>query len=141
MTSTELKEIFRSAAEVANVVSTDLQPLAFAKAVELLIGSSSKGVHHNLDPVEISSGEATIGKARFSHSRPGPKAILAILLEEGYFEIKRSQGEIQKFLRESKGYEYSLNELSISLLRVIRKGPLRREKNHGGHYLYHASKS
>jgi hypothetical protein len=141
MTPAELlKEVFQSAAEAANVVPADLQPVAFAKAVELLLNSAPSPNRHSLLRAATSIGETNTVKTRFSSNRPGPKAALDVLLGEKYFETKRTQSEIQRFLRESKGYEYSQNELSISLLRVVRKGMLKREKDGEGHYLYHAAK-
>jgi hypothetical protein len=138
MTSTELRELFQSAVEAAKAVPDNLQPLAFAKAIELLRNSEAKSDRQT--PRRGSSpGGAPTGKSRLANARPGPKAALGVLLDERYFETDRSQSEIQRFLRESKGHEYSQNELSISLLRVVRKGILRREKDIEGHFLYHAA--
>ena len=117
----------------------DLQPVAFAKAVELLLRSAPSSNRHSLRRAQAITGETHAVKARLSSNRPGAKSALDILFGESYFETKRTQSEIQRFLRESKGYEYSLNELSISLLRVVRKGIRKREKIDDGHYLYHAA--
>jgi hypothetical protein len=140
MSPAELKEILQSAAEAANVVPADLQPVAFAKAVELLLSSAPNSNRHSLRRAQAIAGDTNAVRGRLSSNRPGPKSALDILFWESYFETKRTQSEIQRSLRESKGYEYSLNELSISLLRVVRKGILKREKNDDGHYLYYAAK-
>jgi predicted DNA-binding antitoxin AbrB/MazE fold protein len=63
----------------------------------------------------------------------GPAANVRGLVDEGFFEQKRSIGEVQSALEE-RGYIYSTPSLSPVLLRLIRKnGPLRRLKEQDGY--------
>jgi hypothetical protein len=139
ITQSELKAILESAADAANIVPVALQPVAFSKAVDLLVNTARKRSGALQKPTRALGNP--IAKARSSLNRPGPKAALEILLGEKYFESDKKEGEIRTFLKDSKGYEYSANELSISLLRLIRKGVLTREKDAEGHYRYKATEN
>jgi len=58
------------------------------------------------------------------------------LLDSGYFAIERTLPEIQAYLKDAHGHDYGSNELSISLLRLIRDSRLTREKNLARQYEY-----
>jgi hypothetical protein len=136
ITQSELKEILQSAVDAVVIVPPALQPIAFAKAFDLIVSAGGKS-RASIQNALISSPAS---KTRSSLNRPGPKAALEILISEKYFGSNRNEGEIRAFLKDSKGHEYSPNELSISLLRLIRKGMLAREKDTEGHYRYAVTK-
>ncbi len=53
--------------------------------------------------------------------------VFADLIRQGFFNESRNLGEVQKVLEE-KGYHYPVTSLSPTLLRLVRKGELRRTK-------------
>jgi len=53
--------------------------------------------------------------------------VFADLIRQGFFNESKNIGEVQKALQE-KGYHYPVTSLSPTLLRLVRKGDLRRTK-------------
>jgi len=69
-------------------------------------------------------------KKRIS-SKDGPIARVAELVETDFFNEKRTLGDIKKKLEE-KAIFYDVTSLSPSLLRLVKKGYVRRIKENGG---------
>jgi hypothetical protein len=60
--------------------------------------------------------------------RKGPKAMLEILIGEGFFSTPRTIGDIRTELRDQKAMSFEATDLSPGLTRLLREGKLRREK-------------
>jgi len=58
------------------------------------------------------------------------------LLGDGFFKTPRTISAIVAHCSASKGHHYKANECSPSLLRLLRDGKLKREKNKDGQYEY-----
>jgi hypothetical protein len=140
-------EILRAVLEEASALTSSLpegiQPAAFSKTFDVLLEQRGIGVSR-----ERSAGSRQTplkkysSNARTSTSRPrrvGPKFALGQLLDSDYFGTRRSLPEVQAYLKDSHGHDYGSNELSISLLRLIRDARLNREKDSAGQYQYWAS--
>jgi len=82
------------------------------------------------------SGKQKTSKSSKASGRPGPKAALEDLLNDGYFDKRRRIKEIKTHLESSVGYSYSVQELSPSLLRLVRNEKLAREKDEDKQYGY-----
>jgi hypothetical protein len=70
--------------------------------------------------------------------RRGPKTALSELIDEGYFGQARTINEAQEQLRHKKGLRFTLQDLSPSLVRLLREGRLDRDRNASGQYEYRA---
>jgi hypothetical protein len=68
--------------------------------------------------------------------RPGPKQSLTELLTDGFFDKPRTIRQAQEQLRHKKGLTFTLQDLSPSLVRMLREGSLDREQNESGQYEY-----
>ena len=68
--------------------------------------------------------------------RPGPKAIIDRLIQEGFFKQHRLINDIVCYCRDSLVYTYRTNELSSPLGRFIRDKKLKRKKNKDGQFEY-----
>jgi len=73
--------------------------------------------------------------ARTSRRR-GPKTALGELIDEGYFGEPRTMNEAQQQLRHKKGLRFTLQDLSPSLVRLLREGRLDRDRNASSQYEY-----
>jgi hypothetical protein len=70
--------------------------------------------------------------------RIGPKAGIERLLVNGYFSSPRGIANIQQQLKHTLGYDFSVTELSPGLVRLLRGGQLRRDRNESNQYEYYA---
>lgn len=73
---------------------------------------------------------------RASGSRPGPKKAVQQLISEGFFDAARTIADIQERLKHKRGHTYTLQDLSPTLVRLLRDGSLSRERNTSGQYEY-----
>jgi hypothetical protein len=71
---------------------------------------------------------------RASSRRQGPQALISELANDGFFNQKRTIGEVQKALA-GHGHIYALNSLSSPLVRLVRSRELRRIKE-GSKWMY-----
>lgn len=71
-----------------------------------------------------------------SSASPGAFAMISQLLGDGFFKAPRTIGAIVAHCGTSKGHHYKANECSPALLRLLRDGKLKREKNKDGQYEY-----
>jgi hypothetical protein len=132
-----LKTVLQEASALTASLPEGIQGVAFAKAFDVLLEERRATVQRQQRTDRTSSG----GRLRAGTSRSrrvGPKLALGQLLGGGYFASSRSLLEIQAHLRDSYGHDYGSNELSISLLRLIRDGRLNRQRNLVGQYEYWA---
>ena len=72
--------------------------------------------------------------------RPGPKAALEQLLNSGYFDTPRIIADIREHLRHKRGHTYTLQDLSPTLVRLVRDEKLDRDRNAAGQYEYTRAK-
>jgi hypothetical protein len=137
-----LKAVLEEASALVAPLPTSIQRVAFAKAFDALMEERTATLQqpqqrgHRQSQSRISSG--TLGGRNARSQRVGPKLALGHLLDSGYFASSRSLPEIQRHLRDAQGHDYESNELSISLLRLIRDGRLSRQRNLAGQYEYWA---
>ncbi|MBZ0138565.1 MAG: hypothetical protein K8H87_02175, partial [Pseudorhodoplanes sp.] len=77
----------------------------------------------------------TRGTTRGSGS-PGAYAMINDLLAENFFKAPKTIGAIVDHCRTARGHHYKANECSPALLRLLRDGKLKRQKNKDGQYEY-----
>jgi len=68
--------------------------------------------------------------------RPGPKAALEMLIQEGYFKLYRTIGQIISHLEVKKTHRYSTSDFTATLQRLVRQSKLDRTRNSDGQYEY-----
>lgn len=97
------------------------------------------------DTTQSSSTEAKSGskaapiRRRGGSGRPGPKAAVEWLLDQGFFKMPRTIGEIQDQLARKRGHQYKVTDLSPALVRLLRDNRLDRERDDAGQYRYSAA--
>lgn len=70
--------------------------------------------------------------------RPGPKAMLEVLLAEGFFSQPRTMGEILTHIEEKKTHRYATSDFTATLQRLTRETKLERTRNSEDQYEYKA---
>ena len=75
-------------------------------------------------------------KAPRGAASPGAFAMITQLLGDGFFKTPKTISAIVAHCSTAKGHHYKANECSPSLLRLLRDGKLKREKNKDGQYEY-----
>lgn len=134
-----LKSVLEEASALTSSLPEGIQPAAFAKAFDVLLEQRS-GANRRSKPMPKQTSLKQYGSgvrnSALRSRRAGPKFVLGQLLESGYFAARRTLPEIQAYLKDSHGHDYGSNELSISLLRLIRDARLKREKHLAGQYEY-----
>jgi hypothetical protein len=139
MNNEMLKAVLEEASALTSSLPVGIQPTAFAKTFDVLL--EQRGI---VEKRQRRSRQATLkysssaGNSTSRSRRVGPKFVLGQLIDSGYFATSRGLPEIQAYLKDSHGHDYGSNELSISLLRLIRHARLTREKNLAGQYEYWA---
>lgn len=78
-------------------------------------------------------------KQKGSRGRPGPKAAVTMLIDQGFFSQARTMSDIQSRLKDKSGYVYKSTDLSPALGRILRDGRLDRDRNENGQYEYQQS--
>lgn len=81
---------------------------------------------------------ATSGKK--ATGRPGPRVALEQLLSAGYFDSPRTIADVREYLQHKRGHNYTLQDLSPTLVRLVRDQKLDRERNESGQYEYTRAK-
>lgn len=121
----KLKEIEE---QVSIIKDSELRKIAFEKLLDSFsVLKKSKTIPRK----EIKGNKKRLTQ---KSGRPGPKKILHDLLSSGFFDNSRIISEIIAHIKLKTGHNYKANELSPSLLRILRDGYLAREKNDKGKY-------
>jgi hypothetical protein len=139
MNSETLKAVLEEASALTSFLPEGIRQIAFSKAFDVLVEHREIPEQPRLRAASkrVPAKPYLRGPRRSSRThRVGPKFALGQLLDDGYFATRRGLPEIQAYLRDSHGHDYGSNELSISLLRLIREGRLNRERDSGGQYEY-----
>jgi hypothetical protein len=89
--------------------------------------------------VAKSGSEAASTRRRGGSGRPGPKAAVEWLLEQGFLKDPRTIREIQDQLAHKRGHQYKVTDLSPTLVRLLRDNRLDRDRDDAGHYRYSAA--
>lgn len=142
MDSEILKAILEEASAMTSFLPEAIRQVAFSKAFDVLLRQVEVPTQQRVRaaPKRATARQYPRGRGRSSRShRAGPKSALGQLLDDGYFATRRGLPEIQSYLRDSHGHDYGSNELSISLLRLIRDARLNRERDSAGQYEYWAA--
>jgi hypothetical protein len=74
---------------------------------------------------------------RLTAGKKGPATILGELIEEGFFQSKRTINAIIEYASAQKARIFKASELSGPLARFVRDKRLKRQKNADGQYEYH----
>ncbi len=137
-TVSDLKDLFKKAAEISKQVPESMQVAAFNRALDLLTGTvidatagESASAASSRNRVRKGSRTAKNGPTTRSsgrtQKRKGPQTLIAELADDEYFKSKRTIVDVQKKLEE-KGHLYAQDSLSTPLLRLTRRKKLRRIK-------------
>lgn len=146
----ELKEVFKQAAEIAQSVPENMQVAAFNRALDFLTSQEAGGHKRRVlskrtkkSPVKSAvpdgssrgSDSAKTPKAgRKASSGLAPKAAISALIESGFFSTGKTRAEVQDHLRTTRGYNIGADQLGLAMLRLVRDDELERAKNEDGHY-------
>ena len=152
-----LEKVMAQAAAIASKLPNNLQEAAFNRALDEILdahASSGRPTQRGSEgeprapaprpgrrprpaPAEgtPAPGRKRAGP-RAASGRPGPKAAVAQLISAGYFRTPRLISTVQEELRHNRGHKYTVQELSPALVRSLREGRLRRERNKHGQYEY-----
>jgi hypothetical protein len=83
-----------------------------------------------------STGAAATKTRATTSRRRGPKAALTELIDEGFFAEPKTIGDAQEQLKHKKGLSFTMQDLSPTLVRLLREGRLDRERSASGQYEY-----
>jgi len=155
----DLKEVFKQAAEIAQQVPENMQEAAFNRALDLLTGKSDerhptrrlKRTKHsrnrNVDQQSTKGDSTEALTPRKASKRPwksssglSPKPAIVGLIGAGFFGVRKTLPAVRDYLRKNRGYELSLPQLGVAMLRLVRDGLLEREENQDGQYEYKQAK-
>lgn len=140
MNTAEIRELFRNALQLAEELPDKMQEAGFNKAVDLL--AQREGREQVTNRGKEQRGHASSSRPRSTpvrpkrSGRPGPKAAIAELVDTEFLRGFRTVPQMQDQLKQKRGHEYSLNELAISAVRLVRDDVLDRETNKEGKYAY-----
>ncbi len=146
----DLKDIFKQAAEIAQSVPENMQVAAFNRALDLLTTEDdrevsrggrarkrspkrSAGTHGGQQSAE-GPNSAKKTPTRKSASGLGPKSAITSLIESGFLGNGKTRAEVQAHLRTTRGYNIGTDQLGMAMLRLVRDGVLERTENEDGEY-------
>ena len=152
----EMQKRLKAMAEVVNLFKSESVQL---RVVEVLLGQLEAPVGSGHDVTRAARKHARRGKAstkpeiqvkqsKAGHAAksarkiargsasPGAFAMITQLLADGFFKAPKTISAIVAHCGTAKGHHYKANECSPSLLRLLRDGKLKREKNKDGQYEY-----
>lgn len=135
----QLKELaavineFKSEAVQMRVVELLFQQMGFEPANTGESGDKGDKVrkkkNKSAGPSPKSKEKKTRAKRVSKGGRPGPGTILNTLIEKEFFKKPRVVQDIINHCKSKTGYTYKTSELSVGLIRAIRKQSLKRSKN------------
>ena len=82
------------------------------------------------------SAPAKTAKKPRATGSPGAFVMISDLLAAGFFKTPKTIGAIIEHAGQARGHHYKPNECSTPLLRLLRDGKLKRQKNKDGQYEY-----
>jgi hypothetical protein len=136
------------AAKLADGVPTDLREAAFRAAFDSLArGGDDSPVtvtrvakSHRRTPAAGAAEPRPIARRTTrSGGRIGPKAVIAVLIDEGYFSEPRTLAAIREHLSSNKGRRIEAKHVATSVLRLLRDGRLARARGTDGEYEYRSA--
>lgn len=122
--------------------------LVFAQAVGSVISEQKKDVGTELAPAAptrkrkasrtktVKSENGQTKAPRIKSGRPGPGAIVELLISEGFFDKGKTPNDVVVHCRDDKVLTYNGTEISVSLGRAVKNKKLKREKDGNGQFLY-----
>lgn len=87
-------------------------------------------------PKDAASAEHANKRGKKGASGPGPAQMVRDLIGQGWFEQRRTLGDVQEYLRHKRGYQVKVTTLSPVFTRLLRSGELDRERNDEATYEY-----
>ena len=121
--------IFAQAVGVANAAQTSDSASPSPAPAKL---KRRKAAKSNAGQSEKSDAKPTRGKT----GRPGPGAIVDLLISEGFFDKGKSPNDVVVHCRDDKVLTYNGTEISVALARAVKSQKLKREKDGNGQFLY-----
>lgn len=83
------------------------------------------------------AGKPRTSKTVARGGRKSPAIILSELIDDGFFQKKRTINDIKQYASSQKARSFKASELSSPLTRFVRDNRLKRDKNADGQYEYH----
>lgn len=133
MNEHSIRELFARALQAIESVPEQLQQIAFSKAIDLLAPTQPQLSKPSIRPSREESRSTTRRKAP---NRVGPQSVVATLVADSYFGERRTTGAIQAYIKDVRGHDFPSKDLAKALLRAVRDGALRRERNGESQYEY-----
>ncbi len=154
---TELDELQKKIRAIADTVNSFKSEAVQLRVVEILLGQigvsditpsgekkarrpsrSMRGSRRETvkDPSPDGSTKKAKPKASRTSTSPGSFAMISQLLSDGFFKSPRTIASIVEHCSTSRGHHYKASECSPVLLRLLRDGKLKRNKNKEGQYEY-----
>jgi len=141
----ELKEAFQQAATLAAVVPEHLQPTAFSKAVDEILGDGrgrgapkrvpARAIRARTKEVTRPRSSGTSGR-RATRGGAGPQTAIEGMISEGFFDSPQPLARIIQSMEEERGYHFLRRRVATAVLRLLRAKQLVRSKNTDGDYEY-----
>ena len=149
----ELRKKLKAIAETVNLFKSEAVQL---RVVDVLLGQlgtseapapastagstkTPKKLRRRREKASAASPEAKAKASRTSSrgsGSPGSYAMINELLGGGFFKAPKTIGLIVDHCRTARGHHYKASECSPALLRLLRDGKLKRQKNKDGQYEY-----
>jgi hypothetical protein len=129
-TAAYAKTVAEAEAAVAAMKDPELRRVAFEKILATLLeeGNATSGGPRSRSKSQKTERAAIGGGGRSaSQSRPGPKAYVETLIDDGFFSKQRTIAEVKAELA-NRGHHVALTSLSGPLQRLTQKRQLRRQK-------------
>jgi len=131
----DLKETLMSLEDQVSLIKDPvLKKAAFEKLLDKIVNVNKKDKVGSTKRSKRTNTEHKKKKPASKGTRLGPKAMLAQLLDQGFFDKPRLVMDIPAYIKHKTGHVYSQDELSISLTRMLRGSLLIREKTEKGPY-------
>jgi hypothetical protein len=142
----DLDSIKKELAELATVVNAFTSEAVQLRVLEYVLESDTKPIEprtkqstprrRRVGPKSQEAIETKAQAPKVKKGRPSAATQLEKLLEEGFFNKKRTISEMISHMGTKKGQHFKANEISPPLLRFVRDQKLEREKNADDQYEY-----
>jgi hypothetical protein len=139
----DFKKLKEQLIELSEVINSFKSEQVQLKLVELIFGSTEAPASETVPEVSempiVRRGRkpkqtvyvqqpSNIRRTR-SKDRPGPSLILKRLVDEGYFDERRTIGDVVAYCYDTLKFQYKSTDLSGTLARFVKEETLKREKN------------
>lgn len=132
----------KQAAELAAEAPESLREAAFRAAYDTLAASgvvpSTRRAPRRgrIRPPTAPASPGRPAARRTAQGRIGPKAAVAALVDEGYFDQPQTVNSVREHLASTKGRRLEAKHVATAVLRLLRDGALDRNRGGSGDYEY-----